>query len=146
MRELANLVKRLSVLSPEPDIELATIPAAYLPPQLAELLQRGEEQEDETSEPGLTPAFMAQLGQETTSKLSQPVSEVERIVRLSQSMDSLPKEGIATKNLLGDIESNLIRVALTQSEGNVSKAAKLLQIGRTTLIQKLEKYKIETAL
>jgi sigma-54 dependent transcriptional regulator, flagellar regulatory protein len=146
VRELANLVKRLSVLSPEPDIELATIPAAYLPPQLAELLQRGEEQRDETSEPGLPPAFMAQLGQETTSKLSQPVSEVERIVRLSQSMDSLPKEGIATKNLLGDIESNLIRVALTQSEGNVSKAAKLLQIGRTTLIQKLEKYKIETAL
>ena len=145
VRELANLVKRLSVLSPEPDIELATIPAAYLPPQLAELL-RAEEQEDETSEPGLPPAFMAQLGQETTSKLSQPVSEVERIVRLSQSMDSLPKEGIATKNLLGDIESNLIRVALTQSEGNVSKAAKLLQIGRTTLIQKLEKYKIETAL
>ena len=146
VRELANLVKRLSVLSPEPDIELALIPAAYLPPQLAELLQRGEEQRDETSEPGLTPAFMAQLGQETTSKLSQPVSEVERIVRLSQSMDSLPKEGIATKNLLGDIESNLIRVALTQSEGNVSKAAKLLQIGRTTLIQKLEKYQIETAL
>jgi sigma-54 specific flagellar transcriptional regulator A len=146
VRELANLVKRLSVLSPEPDIELATIPAAYLPPQLTELLQRGEEQEDETSEPGLTPAFMAQLGQETTSKLSQPVSEVERIVRLSQSMDSLPKEGVATKNLLGDIESNLIRVALTQSEGNVSKAAKLLQIGRTTLIQKLEKYQIETAL
>jgi sigma-54 specific flagellar transcriptional regulator A len=146
VRELANLVKRLSVLSPEPDIELATIPAAYLPPQLAELLQRGEEQGDETGEPGLTPAFMAQLGQETTSKLSQPVTEVERIVRLSQSMDSLPKEGIATKNLLGDIESNLIRVALTQSEGNVSKAAKLLQIGRTTLIQKLEKYQIETAL
>ena len=145
VRELANLVKRLSVLSPEPDIELATIPAAYLPPQLAELL-RAEEQEDETSEPGLPPAFMAQLGQETMSKLSQPVSEVERIVRLSQSMDSLPKEGIATKNLLGDIESNLIRVALTQSEGNVSKAAKLLQIGRTTLIQKLEKYQIETAL
>lgn len=145
VRELANLVKRLSVLSPEPDIELATIPAAYLPPQLAELL-RAEEQEDETSEPGLPPAFMAQLGQETTSKLSQPVSEVERIVKLSQSMDSLPKEGIATKNLLGDIESNLIRVALTQSEGNVSKAAKLLQIGRTTLIQKLEKYQIETAL
>ena len=145
VRELANLVKRLSVISPEPDIELATIPAAYLPRQLAELL-RAEEQEDETSEPGLPPAFMAQLGQETTSKLSQPVSEVERIVRLSQSMDSLPKEGIATKNLLGDIESNLIRVALTQSEGNVSKAAKLLQIGRTTLIQKLEKYQIETAL
>jgi len=146
VRELANLVKRLSVLSPEPDIELATIPEAYLPPQLAELLQRGEEQGDETGEPGLTPAFMAQLGQETTSKLSQPVTEVERIVRLSQSMDSLPKEGIATKNLLGDIESNLIRVALTQSEGNVSKAAKLLQIGRTTLIQKLEKYQIETSL
>lgn len=54
-------------------------------------------------------------------------------------MASIPDDGVATKDLLQDIESNLIRVALNQSEGNVSKAAKLLKIGRTTLIQKMSK-------
>ena len=69
----------------------------------------------------------------------QQVSEVERIIRLSQSMASIPDDGVATKDLLQNIESNLIRVALNQSKGNVSKAAKLLKIGRTTLIQKMDK-------
>jgi sigma-54 specific flagellar transcriptional regulator A len=43
--------------------------------------------------------------------------------------------------LLQEIETNLIRAALDQSEGNVSQAAKLLKIGRTTLIQKLDKHR-----
>ena len=54
-------------------------------------------------------------------------------------MASIPDDGVETKDLLQNIESNLIRVALNQSEGNVSKAAKLLKIGRTTLIQKMGK-------
>ena len=73
------------------------------------------------------------------------MSEVERIIRLSNSIERLPSEGVATKSLLSDLESNLIRAALAQSDGNVSKAAKLLQLGRTTLIQKLEKYNISAA-
>ncbi|NBT30007.1 MAG: hypothetical protein EBT18_11105, partial [Gammaproteobacteria bacterium] len=66
-------------------------------------------------------------------------TEVERIVRLSESMDKIPEGGIEAKTLLHEIENNLIRVALDQSDGNVSQAAKLLSLGRTTLIQKLDK-------
>ena len=69
----------------------------------------------------------------------EPVNEVERIIRLSQTMESIPDEGVVAKSLLQNIESNLIRVALDQSKGNVSKAAKLLNLGRTTLIQKISK-------
>jgi DNA-binding NtrC family response regulator len=54
-------------------------------------------------------------------------------------MGRIPDGGIEAKNLLHEIEANLIRVALDQCEGNVSQAAKLLNLGRTTLIQKLDK-------
>ncbi len=66
----------------------------------------------------------------------------ESIVRLSEKMDTLPAGGVPTKDLLNRLEANLIRTALAQTRGNVSHAAGLLQLGRTTVIQKMAKYEI----
>jgi sigma-54 specific flagellar transcriptional regulator A len=57
-------------------------------------------------------------------------------------MSELPAEGVSTKELLNNLEANLIRTALTQTDGNVSKASELLQLGRTSLIQKITKYQL----
>ena len=158
VREIANLVKRLSVLSPSKTIDLYNLPGEFLPDGLVEL--RGEsarigvnERAGEESgkgkklerEPPPSDTFENSPRDDSRDQKSatidpwQKVSEVERIIRLSQSMASIPGDGVATKDLLQNIESNLIRVALDQSKGNVSKAAKLLKIGRTTLIQKMDK-------
>jgi sigma-54 specific flagellar transcriptional regulator A len=66
----------------------------------------------------------------------------ESIVRLSETMETLPAGGVPTKDLLNRLEANLIRTALAQTRGNVSHAAGLLQLGRTTVIQKMAKYEI----
>ena len=66
----------------------------------------------------------------------------ESIVRLSETMETLPAGGVPTKDLLNRFEANLIRTALAQTKGNVSHAAGLLQLGRTTVIQKMAKYEI----
>jgi len=66
----------------------------------------------------------------------------ESIVRLSETMETLPAGGVPTKDLLNRLEANLIRTALAQTRGNVSHAAALLQLGRTTVIQKMAKYEI----
>mgnify|MGYP001160992590 FL=1 len=158
VREIANLVKRLSVLSPSKTIDLYGLPEEFLPDGLVKLRNESTEisietrvREDASGERAagseLSPAAPSVLSsnddlQEQNIDSSDPwkhVSEVERIIRLSQSMASIPDDGVETKDLLQNIESNLIRVALNQSEGNVSKAAKLLKIGRTTLIQKMGK-------
>ena len=68
----------------------------------------------------------------------------ESIVRLSETMETLPAGGVPTKDLLNRLEANLIRTALAQTRGNVSHAAGLLQLGRTTVIQKMAKYEITT--
>lgn len=51
-----------------------------------------------------------------------------------------PEEGVQLKQHLLDIERNLIRHALASAEGNVSKTARLLNLQRTTLIEKISKH------
>ena len=46
---------------------------------------------------------------------------------------------------LADIEQNLIRQALNESEGVVAHAAKRLNMRRTTLVEKLRKYGLQRA-
>ena len=158
VREIANLVKRLSVLSPSKTIDLYDLPGEFLPEELVELrdgateisgdarigakasTQHKAEPKKPSGDSSERSAKNDLQDQKTiTTDPWQQVSEVERIIRLSQSMASIPDDGVASKDLLHNIESNLIRVALDQSKGNVSKAAKLLKIGRTTLIQKMDK-------
>ncbi len=50
------------------------------------------------------------------------------------------EQGIDLKSYLVEMEVQLIQKALSQTEGNVSQAAKLLQMNRTTLVEKIRKY------
>ena len=43
---------------------------------------------------------------------------------------------------LAEFEKRLIKQALIESEGNVTKTAKTLNVQRTTLIEKINKYSI----
>lgn len=59
---------------------------------------------------------------------------------LAQGLPSLPLEGLSLKDRLADIERDLIVQALARTDGNVSQTARLLNLQRTTLIEKLNKY------
>ncbi len=54
----------------------------------------------------------------------------------------LPVGGIDLKDHLSAIEVNLIRRALEEADGTVAEAARLLNIRRTTLVEKLRKYRL----
>jgi DNA-binding NtrC family response regulator len=51
----------------------------------------------------------------------------------------LPPDGLSLKEHLLDIERDYIQQALERSQGNVSRAARLLSLQRTTLIEKINK-------
>jgi len=59
---------------------------------------------------------------------------------LAQGLENLPNEGISLKDRLAEIERDLIVQALARTSGNVSQTARLLNLQRTTLIEKLNKY------
>jgi sigma-54 specific flagellar transcriptional regulator A len=60
-------------------------------------------------------------------------------------MVDLPEDGIALKQQLVNIERSLIEQALRRTNGNVSQTARLLQLQRTTLIEKINKYELRVA-
>ncbi|MVX63439.1 PAS domain-containing protein [Clostridium chromiireducens] len=68
------------------------------------------------------------------------------------NVDDLPKEITGKKasiipkrlqDIIEESEKNAIILALRASNGNKTKAAKILDIGRTSLYEKIEKYKIQ---
>jgi sigma-54 specific flagellar transcriptional regulator A len=54
----------------------------------------------------------------------------------------LPRGGIDLKDHLSAIEIGLIRQALEEADGTVAGAARLLRMRRTTLVEKLRKYRL----
>jgi sigma-54 specific flagellar transcriptional regulator A len=58
------------------------------------------------------------------------------------AITSIPTSGLDLREHLGNIEKQLIRSALDQTDGTVAHAARLLNLRRTTLVEKLRKYDI----
>ena len=54
----------------------------------------------------------------------------------------LPPGGLDLKNYLASIETEMIRRALGETNGVVARAARLLQMRRTTLVEKMRKYEM----
>ena len=76
------------------------------------------------------------------SASNDEMSSVEEVILLAQGIQTLPPSGISLKQHLIDIERNLIEQALSRTSGNVSQTARLLQLQRTTLIEKINKYEL----
>jgi sigma-54 specific flagellar transcriptional regulator A len=58
-------------------------------------------------------------------------------------MSELPSDGIDMKKYLTDIEISLIEQALSKTNNVVARAATMLNMRRTTLVEKMRKYEIE---
>ena len=70
-------------------------------------------------------------------------SELPETAGGSQTNRSLPEEGIDLKDFLTRTEIQMIEDALDRTGGVVAKAAELLGLGRTTLVEKMKKLGIE---
>ena len=132
VRELANLVERLTILFPLGVVGLRDLPEKYragTPAGEAELAEHfthpgADESASGAEVPGAPVHELGLLG----AALADP-SEVR-----------LPREGLNLKEHINTIEMNLIRQALQAADGVVAHAAALLDMRRTTLVEKLRKY------
>jgi sigma-54 specific flagellar transcriptional regulator A len=68
--------------------------------------------------------------------------DVELVVTAELNGFELPRGGIDLKDHLSAIEIGLIRQALEEADGTVAEAARLLRMRRTTLVEKLRKYRL----
>jgi sigma-54 specific flagellar transcriptional regulator A len=79
------------------------------------------------------------------SASNDEINEVEQAILLAQGIQMLPPQGMSLKQHLVEVERNLIEQALARTQGNVSQTAKLLQLQRTTLIEKINKYELRSS-
>ena len=125
VRELSNLIERLAIIYPNGLIDATDLPEKFqaydLPPD-ANL----DWQEPETTE--------------TESPASELNTQLDRTFSpVLPGNVQLPEQGIDLKEYLTDLENELIRQALEECNGVVAHAAKLLNMRRTTLVEKLRK-------
>lgn len=70
-----------------------------------------------------------------------PAADAEPI----SSVRILPDEGIDLRAAVEEFESNLIRQALRKTGGNKNKAAQLLRLNRTTLVEMVKRKRLQVA-
>ncbi len=132
VRELSNLVERLSILYPSKVIDTAHLPHKY--------------QYDENGTPSQSPhdgptsereaiSAMFRYEDASPSSLSEPESPLS-------TETELPSQGVNLKEYLSDLEINLINQALDKEDWVVARAADRLGMRRTTLVEKMRKYEI----
>jgi DNA-binding NtrC family response regulator len=71
------------------------------------------------------------------------VAELPIIPAETEREISLPEQGVDMNGLVEEIEKKLIQQAIQKSKGVKSKAAELLGLKRTTLLEKMKKFEID---
>ena len=144
VRELANLLERLAILFPAQTITAADLPDRYRKRRRAVGWLGSEVRIDARPDPAIEEAVRAEpAGDELPAQLPESEQERESDAVVYEMMDAdLPRGGIDLKDHMSAIEIGLIRKALEEADGTVAGAARLLRIRRTTLVEKLRKYRL----
>ena len=125
VRELLNLVERLAITYPDGVVGVSELPVKFRHVKEPDP-SRYQVQND--------------MQLEADDDFISALQETEFIAD-SATVD-LPEQGINMKLYIESIETSLIEQALLKSNQVVSRAATLLEIRRTTLVEKMRKYEI----
>src|SRR5579864_912127 len=141
VRELANLIERLSIVSAGRIVEIQDLPARYQPSDLAacELAVADSD--------GLAALAAAE---DAIVFDAAPRADAEVLPGAAPSASAtpdvqLPAGGLDLRAYMTAIARRLIEQALASANGTVAHAARLLNLRRTTLVEKLRKLGIGTA-
>lgn len=157
IRELENLVERLSITHAGKTLSTTDLPARYYPMELLETeLEREAERkaarqlaaEQQAAQLQAVPSVnkMPPMAASIDTPAQREAEQAMLFDVQSQSNDStsiavveLPEAGLDLKQTLQDIEIRYITEALARVDGVVSRAARLLCLQRTTLVEKMKK-------
>ncbi len=123
VRELSNLVERLTILYPGGLVDVNDLPMKY---RYIDVPEYSVDVSEELQERDALASIFND---------DEPVEIPE-----TRFPSELPPEGVNLKDLLAELEIDMIRQALDQQDNVVARAAEMLGIRRTTLVEKMRKY------
>jgi len=142
VRELANLIERLSIVCAGRTVEVRDLPPKYRPPldwtlevktlELPAPAPADEHDEHLSDEHALSVLEEVELERAERKETTHKVAS-------GDALATLPEDGLDLREHLLMIERQLIEQALQRSRGTVAKAARLLNLRRTTLVEKMRK-------
>ena len=136
VRELSNFVQRLSVLYPGQQVGLNEVDPIMLPAGVQELAEQQLAEAGKSLELNFS-------GSESDTNIDSNddfgSNPYEEIVMAARGIDLDEVKEISLKETMGRIESDVIRRALNEVNGNVSMCARLLKMRRTTLIERMKR-------
>jgi sigma-54 dependent transcriptional regulator, flagellar regulatory protein len=159
VRELGNLVERLSIVCSNRVVEVRDLPPKYRPPEdwtlevkaldstlcisaLEDASQAIAVEEQVTlSDEGALTVLESEAFEPAPlepSRLAPTAIEAATLDPFA-ALTILPQEGLDLRAHLLSIERRLVEQALERSNGTVAHAARLLNLRRTTLVEKLRK-------
>ncbi len=131
IRELSNLSARLTTLYPgKKELRASEIPETMFPVGLRKFIDVKRDNNVKTNR--VEDLISLAQGNSEPSFPSEIGKEIGDNTDLEKSL----------KERLAEFEKKLIKQALIESKGNVTKTAKTLNVQRTTLIEKINKYSI----
>jgi sigma-54 dependent transcriptional regulator, flagellar regulatory protein len=146
VRELSNLLERLAILFPEQTVGAADLPERYRGVAGAvggswfgsgvQFSPAPAPVDEEANE--VPVALLAQAAESPRAERAGAELAVAELAVAAESAGGC----IDLKDHLSAIEIGLIRKALAEADGTVAEAARLLKIRRTTLVEKLRKYRL----
>ena len=133
VRELANLLERMVIMYPDQVVDVAELPQKYrhldidsYVPQYPESLQERD--------------LLNELFQSTED--DTPDTAFASAVIPQPADQELPDQGLDLKEYLAELEIRFISQALERHEFVVARAAEVLGLRRTTLVEKMRKYNL----
>jgi sigma-54 specific flagellar transcriptional regulator A len=151
VRELANLVERLSITAAGRVADINDLPAKYRPsdwsnswvaPEFASEIASIDTTLAERillDTDALPPGTQLLPTTQMLVEFDTDEEAADKNARAEDRLAVLPEEGIDLRAHLNEIERKLVTQALERSQGVVAHAARLLGLRRTTLVEKLRK-------
>lgn len=133
IRELANLVERLSILHPNKTIIWQDLPDKY------------RQDINEVDLADMDADASADYVEDSAAKPARSLPSrrpSRRSAGGGEENPDFPEGGIDLKEYLQELEVGLVQQALDESDWVVARAAKLLKLQRTTLVEKIRKFDI----
>ncbi|MBP6218046.1 MAG: sigma-54-dependent Fis family transcriptional regulator [Oligoflexales bacterium] len=148
VRQLQNLVERLVITRGGGRIGLEDLPAEFIdsvakPEPESSWDQSPPKQSKDYSYKNFIERNKSENNDEGRERSLENLTVRSRpSTQCPENFGRLPKEGIHLNNFVEDLENSLIVQALERTHNNKNQAAKLLNLNRTTLVEKIKKRNI----
>ena len=142
VRELSNLIERMIIMFGEQVVNVGQLPLKY---RHLDVDDYQPEYPEEIQEREAINELFSGFDYDDEDDDSEESNAEGAMVADGNTVDVLPNDGLNLKEYLADLEVSLIKQALDKNDWVVARSAELLDMRRTTLVEKMRKYNLQKA-